>query len=244
VVVYDLLDAWETSLGGEWYNPEIEGQIIKESDLLFATVAGLSENLALRTEKSVYLVPNAVNSYLFNPERNFPPPKDYPPADWHIIYIGALWGEWFDWDLLKKIAVHYPDANILVIGDIVGRGTDMPGNVHFLGLKPQRDLPAYLHYAQVAILPWKVNPITQMTSPLKVYEYIAMHKPVVAPMIEPLKGIPGVFQVKTELDFIKKVGELRDYQAPKREIAKFVEKNNWQARVDQILELVTQLGDA
>lgn len=243
VVVYDLLDAWETSLGGEWYNPEIEGQIIKESDLIFATVVGLSENLALRTEKSVYLVPNAVNSYLFNPERNFPLPKDYPPADWHIIYIGALWGEWFDWDLLKKIAVHYPDANILVIGDTLGLKTELPGNVHFLGLIPQRDLPAYLHYSQVAILPWKVNSITQMTSPLKVYEYIAMHKPVVAPMLEPLKGIPGVFQVQDELDFVKMVGDLRDYHPPKQEIVQFINQNNWEARVDQILRLTDNARD-
>lgn len=243
VVIYDLLDAWDTSLGGQWYNPEIEQQIIDSSDLLLATAPGLAEYLNSRTDTPVHLVPNAVNGYLFNPQRNYSRPEDFPAGDWTIIYVGALWGEWFDWDLLKEIANHYPDASLIVIGDIVGRGTDMPANVHFLGLKPQRDLPAYLHYAQVAILPWKVNSITQMTSPLKVYEYIAMYKPVVAPMIDPLKGIPGVFQVKDELDFIKMVGELRDYHPPKQEIGEFINQNSWQARVDKILRLTNKARD-
>jgi len=236
-VIYDLLDAWETSLGGEWYQPGIEQRIIDQSDLHFATVPGLATQLASRTDKPVYLVPNAVNSYIFNPEHKYPKPVDFPDGEWIIIYIGALWGEWFDWGLLNQISVQYPDANLIVIGDKANLGNSMPSNVHFLGLKPQRDLPAYLYYSDIAIVPWKINSITQMTSPLKVFEYIAMYKPVVAPMIDPLKNIPSVFLAENEAGFIQLIEELRDYNPPKQEIAQFIKKNNWQARVDQILEL-------
>lgn len=244
VVAYDLIDAWETSLGGDWYSSEIEQRIIEASDLHFATVAGLAENLGSRTHKPVHLVPNAVNNYLFNPDQSYSRPEDYPADGWNIIYIGALWGDWFDWDLLGKISKQYPDANLIVIGDTMGRETEMLGNVHFLGLKPQQDLPAYLHYSDVGIVPWKVNFITQMTSPLKVYEYIAMYKPVVVPMLDPLKGIPGVFQVEDEFNFVEMVGELKDWHPPEKEMAKFINQNNWQARVDQILGLVNQIRDA
>ena len=241
IVIYDLLDAWDTSLGGQWYEPEMEQQIINSSDLLFATVPGLKQTLTSRTEKPVHLVPNAVNSYLFNPVHSYSLPADFPEAEWNIIYIGALWGEWFDWDLLAQISQKYPEAGVIIIGDTMGREFDQPKNVHFMGLKSQRDLPAYLHYAQVAIVPWKVNPITQMTSPLKVYEYIAMYKPVVAPMIEPLKDIPGVFQTESGPEFIQMIGKVRDFHPPKTEITSFVNMNNWCARVDQILELSNQV---
>jgi glycosyltransferase involved in cell wall biosynthesis len=241
VVIYDLLDAWDTSLGGQWYDLETEKQIVNSSDLLFATVPGLKQNLASQTDKFVHLVPNAVNSYLFNPQHSYSLPDDFPEAEWNIIYIGALWGEWFDWDLLAQISLNYPEAGVIVIGDAMGREFDLPENVHFLGLKSQRDLPAYLHYAQVAIVPWKVNPITQMTSPLKVYEYIAMYKPVVAPMIDPLKNIPGVFQTENGSEFIQMVGKLRDFHTPKTEMTQFINMNNWRARVDQILELSNQV---
>jgi hypothetical protein len=241
VVIYDLLDAWDTSLGGQWYDPETEQKIINSSDLLFATVPGLKQILTTRTDKSVHLVPNAVNSYLFNPEHGYSLPEDFPDTEWNIIYIGALWGEWFDWDLLAQISLNYPEAGLIVIGDTMGREFDQPENVYFLGLKSQRDLPAYLHHAQVAIVPWKVNPITQMTSPLKVYEYIAMFKPVVAPMIDPLKDIPGVFQSENGPQFIQMIGNVRDFHPPKTEMTEFINMNNWCARVDQILELNNQV---
>ena len=241
VVIYDLLDAWDTTLGGQWYDPETEQQFINSSDLLFATVPGLKQILTTRTDKSVHLVPNAVNSYLFNPEHCYSLPADFPDAEWNIIYIGALWGEWFDWDLLAQISLNYPEAGLIIVGDTMDREFDLPENVYFLGLKSQRDLPAYLHYAQVAIVPWKVNPITQMTSPLKVYEYIAMFKPVVAPMIDPLKDIPGVFQTENGPQFIQMIGNVRDFHPPKTEMTEFINMNNWCARVDQILELSNQV---
>jgi glycosyltransferase involved in cell wall biosynthesis len=244
IVIYDLLDAWDTSLGGQWYEPEVEQQIIRSSDLFFATAPGLVEYLTSRTDETVHLVPNAVNSYLFNPQRSHLLPEDFPAGDWAIIYIGALWGEWFDWELLKKIALHYPGASLIVIGDTGNRELSMPGNIHFLGLKSQRDLPAYLHFSQVAIVPWEVNRITQMTSPLKIYEYLAMGRPVVAPMLDQLMEIPGVFCAEDHTGFIDMVGNLRDYQLPITEISDFIQENTWQARVDQIQVLVDQTRDA
>jgi hypothetical protein len=62
-------------------------------------------------------------------------------------------------------------------------------------------------------------------------------------MLEPLKGIPGVFQVQDELDFVKMVGDLRDYHPPKQEIVQFINQNNWEARVDQILRLTDNARD-
>ncbi len=82
-----------------------------------------------------------------------------------------------------------------------------------------------------------------MTSPLKVYEYIAMFKPVVAPMIDPLKDIPGVFLTESGPEFIQMIGKVRDFHPPKIEITQFINLNNWRTRVDQILELSNQVRD-
>jgi glycosyltransferase involved in cell wall biosynthesis len=129
-------------------------------------------------------VPNAVNIDLFDPRRPWTRPADYPEAAWSMIYIGALWGDWFDWGLLRRLAVAYAEAAVVVIGDYRQQMTAAPGNVHFLGLKAQAELPAYLAQAEVAIIPWKANAVTHATSPLKVYEYLAMRRPVVAPQLD------------------------------------------------------------
>jgi glycosyltransferase involved in cell wall biosynthesis len=186
----------------------------------------------------VTLLPNAVNSYLFDPSQPYPCPEDFPQASWSIIYIGALWGQWFDWDLLAAIAQSYPQAAVVVIGDYRGQCPDPPANLYFLGLKPQRSLPAYLAHASVAIIPWIVSPITQATSPLKVYEYLAMGKPVVAPDLKPLRGLPGVLLTKDTVGFISLVDKAHRTQPPLQEMAAFTAQNNWQARVEKLLHLV------
>jgi glycosyltransferase involved in cell wall biosynthesis len=238
VVVYDLLDDWNTSLGGDWYSLPTEKDVIAASQVLVATETSLQERLRRLSQRPVALVPNAVNSRLFDPDQSHPRPGDFPTGDWAIIYIGALWGQWFDWKLLTEIACAYPKAALVVIGDYHGQCANPPANLHFLGLKAQRSLPAYLAHAQVAIIPWIVSPITQATSPLKVYEYLTMRKPVVAPDLRPLHGLPGVFLAQDSTDFIAQIDIARQAHLPAAELAAFTAQNDWAARVKTILKLV------
>jgi glycosyltransferase involved in cell wall biosynthesis len=235
-VIYEMIDDWNTSLGGSWYSKEIEQQIIDSSQMLIGTAPVLQEKLSEMSHRDVELLPNAVNSRLFNPERVYRKPADLPRAEWVAAYIGALWGDWFDWDLLVSLGHKYPQASITVIGDYRGQCPDPPANLKFLGLKPQSALPAYLANIDVAIIPWKVNEITQATSPLKLYEYLAMRRPVVTPNLEPLAGIPGVFRAADQDDFVRLVNDVRKSRLPIEEMDAFVNNNNWQSRVKSLLE--------
>ncbi len=237
-VIYDLLDDWNTSLGGDWYSFDIEKQVIEHSQVLVATEESLLERLEVLSQRPAALLPNAVNSLLFDPNHPHPRPEDFPDGEWAIIYIGALWGEWFDWELLTGIAMAYPQASVVVIGDYRGQCSQPPTNLHFLGLKAQQSLPAYLAHSQVAIIPWVVSPITQATSPLKVYEYLSMRKPVVAPDLTPLRDLPGVLTARDRSDFTAKVEAARRLELPLEQIDAFTAENSWQARVNQLLELV------
>jgi hypothetical protein len=108
-------------------------------------------------------------------------------------YHGSLYGDWFDWDAMGRVAGAYPDAAVVLIGDDKVRPVELPGNVHFLGLKAQRDLPAYVQRFDVGLLPFKVNATTHAVSPLKVYEYLASGVPVAAPPLRSLDGLEGVY---------------------------------------------------
>ena len=154
-VIYDLIDDWNSTLGGNWYSKEIEGQLVQSAQALIATAPLLAQRLEASYSRPTVLLPNAVNLRLFNPERAHPRPIDLPVAERIILYAGSLWGEWFDWDLLVDIGRSYPAAGVVVIGDYRGQYPKPLPNLHFLGLKPQATLPAYLAYADVAIIPWK-----------------------------------------------------------------------------------------
>jgi glycosyltransferase involved in cell wall biosynthesis len=186
------------------------------------------------------LLPNAVDLRLFNANRSYPRPADLPAAEWTLIYIGALWGEWFDWELLTESARRYATASVVAIGDYRGQCPHKLPNLRFLGLKPQRDLPAYLAHSSVAIIPWKVNEITCATSPLKVYEYLAMRKPVVVPNLPLLSGLPFVFCSRDGEAFLHNLTVARQAQVPGEALESFLTGNSWQKRVDQIVDIITK----
>jgi glycosyltransferase involved in cell wall biosynthesis len=237
LVIYDLIDDWESSLGGAWYAKSIEESLIQVADHLVATAPILAERLEQRAGREVVLLPNAVNTDLFNPHRTYLRPPDLPTGEKTILYIGALWGSWFDWDLVSGLASHYPQANVVLVGDYHGQAHNPPSNLYFLGLKQQGELPAYLAYADVAIIPFKVNEITLATSPLKVYEYIAMHRPVVATDLPLLREIPLVLCSKSTQAFFDNIGLAFQIDVDNQRVEDFLCLNSWQSRVDQLIQL-------
>ena len=234
-VIYDLLDDWKTSLGAHWYATGAEEEIIASSQILVATVPLLAKRLETTSGRKPLLLPNAVNDRIFNPEIIYARPLDLPESKRIVIYVGALWGEWFDWNLLNQAAERYPDAAFVLIGDYRGYAKQLASNIHLLGLKAQRDLSAYLAYADVAIIPWKVNEITQATSPLKVYEYLSMRLPVVAPRLDTLDQIPGISLARDREDFIELVGRVSRNLVDQKKTAAFIGLNNWNERVNTLI---------
>ncbi len=163
VVVYDLLDDWKTVLGAAWYQEGVEREIVKQAEVLVATAPVLKERLEKETGRAVLLMPNAVNRRLFRTDRRVERPRDLPMGGWVMIYIGAVYGSWFDWELLVGMGRRYPEGKVVVIGDYEGQCREKLGNLHFLGLKANRELPGYLAHSQVGVIPWKVEPITLAT---------------------------------------------------------------------------------
>ena len=241
-VIYDCIDDWTTSLGSDWYSLETEKRVIDFSDVLVATAAPLKQRLEDISGRPVTSVPNAVNTDLFRSDAAYPRPHDLLPGEFVICYIGALWGEWFNWRLLLKVAQAYPRASVAVIGEYRGQCPDPPHNLHFLGLKPQRELPAYLSHADVAIIPWSVSRLTHATNPLKVYEYLAMSKPVVAPRIQGLEGIPYVLLSDSDEEFIANIDEARAIEIDDSVIGAFIQENSWPQRVSTLMRLVADGG--
>lgn len=237
-VIYDLLDDWQTALGGNWYSSDTENRIIDASDELVATVPSLQKHLSKFTHRPSTLIPNAVNDHLYNYDETCERPNALPPNKRIITYIGALWGEWFDWKLLEKIAGKNGKAIVCVIGDYRYQLKNPPSNLLFLGLMAQNELPAYLKYSDVAIIPWKKNKITEATSPLKLYEYLAMHCPVIAPDLSPLRNIPGTFLAKNEEEYLELVEKISRSNLDTAIIQEFIQKNNWESRVKQFIDLI------
>ncbi len=141
-----------------------------------------------RRIKNVHLVRNGTDFELFN---QLTPNGILKDINGPIIgYYGAI-AEWFDTELIVHCAMEHPDWNFVLIGSTVGCDTsslEKLKNVHLLGEKPYKELPLYLYHFDVCTIPFKINPLTLATNPVKFYEYLSSGKPVVTvrlPELEP-----------------------------------------------------------
>ncbi|MCU0866377.1 MAG: glycosyltransferase [Planctomycetes bacterium] len=243
--VFDYIDLWESSLGGSWYDPKIENEFIALADHLVASARTLQEALAARAGRAVRLVPNAVNSLLFRPDPGLPRPADLPTGKPVVIYVGSLYGEWFDWVAMTAAIEAHPQLCFVFIGDHAAapRAFELQAqhaHVKFLGPKAQRDLPAYLDHAAVCVIPFRTDlRLTKFVNPLKVYEYLAMARPVVATAMEELEGVPGVALARDARDFAAKVGAAVGAPFDRAAVAAFVRDNDWAARIRALAALVS-----
>jgi glycosyltransferase involved in cell wall biosynthesis len=230
-IVYDLIDDWtDASLGAWGYDVETERRTIAASGVLVGSAPALVRRLEDLSGRSAVEIPNGVNTQLFVPGRR-PPPSDLPAGDGPVFeYHGSLYGDWFDWESLARLAEAFPDSRILIIGD-EKRHPPMPGNVHFLGLKPQYELPTYLTYTDVALIPWRIRDAIHAVHPLKISEYLAMGVPVAAPPMESLADLPGV---ATDVDLVSAVR--RAMSAPKPDATQARRRYGWDTRMARLFE--------
>ncbi len=241
-IVYENIDNWETSLGSDVYDEKTLKKLLENADLLVGTAKPLVEQLEkylkrykINGKKTIYL-PNAVDDELFCGLKKLEKPQDLVIDKKTFLYYGSLWGEWFDWDLLIDLALKHPRYSFNIIGDynnVYNQYKNCPYNIHFLGLKKQYELPAYLKYVDYAMIPFKTGEIGDYVSPLKIFEYISMYTKVLCTELPDVIGYPNVYIGNTAEEWDKIIEN--DYKIDIEGADNFVEDNTWSNRVDKIL---------
>jgi len=100
-------------------------------------------------------------------------------------YSGVI-DERMDLDLLGTVAYMRSDWHFVMLGPVVKISpSELPKlpNIHYLGSKEYRTLPAYMAGWQVGLLPFARNESTRFISPTKTPEYLAAGLPVISTSI-------------------------------------------------------------
>lgn len=162
----------------------IEPAHIAKADIGLANSIYLADYLKKHNTNAWY-IGQGCNITLFDADKEYPEPKDLEQIPHpRIGFVGAINTIRIDETAIQTIARARPEWSIVLIGpeDDYFAGSDlhrMP-NVYFPGKKPLEQLPAYMAAFDVCINPQLINPVTIGNYPLKVDEYLAMGKPVVA----------------------------------------------------------------
>ncbi|MEW6180630.1 MAG: glycosyltransferase [Chloroflexota bacterium] len=248
-IIYDFVDDIDVFYGDRDQIARGHQYLLKNAHIVLATANKLVEEAKLYRSDVIYSPNGVVYEHFARAARNefSTPPEDLAPiVDLNqpiIGYYGAL-ARWFDYDLLKQIALSRPHYRFVLIGpdyDGTLRKTDLLDipNILWLGVKPYKELPHYLQYFDVATIPFIVNEITHATSPLKLFEYMAAEKPIVITPMRESMNYPGVLiahtpeEFATRLDHALRMKDDIEYRELMRKIAL---ENTWDERAKVILE--------
>lgn len=173
----------------------------------------------------IFVVQNAADPKIFNSSvDNSDIVKTYGLNNNIVIgYCGSL-QKWHGVDLLieifKKLSKTNRAFKLLIVGD--GPEFDVLRNqvlltrhnkdVIFTGRVQHQEIPKYVKAMDIAIMP----DMTEMNSPVKIFEYMMMGKPIIAPDYSPINNMQNkdeyisVFKKKDIVDLEKKIKELLD----------------------------------
>lgn len=169
----------------------IEPLHVAKADIAVANSTYLANHLRQYNPNSYY-IGQGCDITLFDPSIPRPKPLPMPNLKGPVIgYVGAIIHLRIDHTILLHIAKAHPEWDIVLVGseDSFFKGSSLhkQPNVHFLGRKEVKDLPAYIAQFDVCINPQLINEVTIGNYPLKVDEYLAMGKPVVATHTETME---------------------------------------------------------
>ena len=237
-VVYDCHDLLE---GFGNVAPELvraEEEMIDFADLALFS----SEGLKARHPgvKRSMLVRNAVNAAMFD---------DVSPAGAPVAgYVGAL-DSWFDVEAVEAAAVAHPECRLVLVGRIEFAPIERLGrlaNVELMGEIPYSSIPKVMARFRVGLIPFRVNPLTLMTNPIKLYEYFSCGMPVVTTPLPEAQAMGELVYVGgSPGEFARQVGlALREddpgRQLRRREIAR---RESWTERAGELSLAFEELGD-
>lgn len=197
--LYDLTDDW---LAAERPGAELDRIRRGEEWLLrnAAAVVACSEELVRRKASArvgIDLIPNAVDVAAYRVPR--PRPTDLPAVA--AVYVGTLHRDRLDLDVCVATArLVAGRGSVVLVGPDALDPSDAArlraAGVLLLGPRRREDVVAYLQHADVLLVPHVVSPFTDSLDPIKLYEYAAVGRPVVA---TPVAGFRDVSDSRVRL---------------------------------------------
>lgn len=239
ILVYRITDNVE---GFKHVPPSIkvvEKDLILRADVVFVTAKSSYEK-AKKYNSRVYYLPNAVDYERFVQFKGREPKEYQVIKSPRIIFVGSLSG-WIDIGILKEIGLRLPEFSLVLIGPVeidLSSIKRLP-NIFVLGERSFKDIPAYLKYADVGIIPFKNNPFTNAIHPLKIYEYFAAGLPVVSRDLEEIRKMNSpAFLAEDEQTFTKMIVCACRTGKDKNEYYEFARKNSWNKRFEVVKRCV------
>ena len=255
-IIYEYIDDLSPEIVGVKQLPKNQADkynyMLKDTENIFVIVTASEiekDVLQKRGNEKLAFSCNGVNIEHFkNIDKNFIFDEEFKnilKMNKPIIgYYGAL-ASWFDYNLIKYLAKKRPEYNIVLFGvkydnSLEKSNINEYSNIFFLGSKNYNILQNYASKFNVCTIPFLINDITKATSPLKLFEYMALGKPIVTTAMTECKKYKSVFISNNYDEFVSLIDDAINIKDS--EYFNLLEKealeNTWYEKAKIIIELI------
>ena len=222
-----------------------------QSSLVLAVSQELVRKYGEMYNRKIYVLGNGVDVEHFNPDRRVLAvvPELAVVSEPILMFIGAV-NSWIDIVLLNELA-EKRIYRLVIIGPCYENSIDLAvwsslkekDNVLWLGSKPYAEFPRYIQYASVLLLPRTMDEHSLASDPLKLYEYLATGKPVVAIGIPAVQKFAGfVYSAGSREGFIGQVDNALSGWSEEKQAIQLAEARgySWSSRIETIFKLLAE----
>lgn len=248
--VYDCMDELSKFRFAPSGITQLEEKLFKKADLVFT--GGHSLYMAKTAQHpSVHEFPSSIDAAHFrqalSTDVEMPDQEAIPHP--RIGYAGVI-DERIDLELIAQAADLRPDWSFIMLGPVVKiDGATLPrrANIHYLGGKDYKDLPAYFSGWDVGMMPFAMNESTEFISPTKTPEYLSAGLPVVSTPITDVVtpyGELGLVQIAVSAsDLIDSIVFAMSEDREKRLAAvdEFLADRSWDRTFGEMDELIQEV---
>jgi len=227
-----------------------EASLVKAADVMIVTSPRLHEIFAGRTCR-IKLVGNVADYEFFAQMPAGEHPLWKGARGRRLIFVGAVNALKVDIVSLQELVGKLSEDTLMLVGPLRGNPADWEDlvrlpNVRLVGQVPYAELPAILHGADVALIPYNLSQLTASIFPMKFYEYIAAGLPVVASQLPALTACEDADLIYFYSDIAGMVNAVEKAMAdkiPGREQRQARARNHtWESRLGQILAELAAAG--
>jgi glycosyltransferase involved in cell wall biosynthesis len=167
-----------------------------------------------------------------------------------VGYVGVL-REWIDLGTIFSILPELnPEIKIVVVGKEgqfeenlrLAKAYGVSDRVVFTGMVPYTQVPKYISAMDMCIIPFRSGLISENAVPLKLFEYMACEKPIVATRLEGISEVAKnrVLYASNRDEWKNKINQLYEDVGLRRKMGlqgrEFVEQNYDWSKITQKME--------
>lgn len=219
---------------------KIEEELYNRADKIFFSSKNLYElkSKAYNLDKNkIEIVYNALDNkflskenfdeynYIFNKYKDFK----------IVTYIGTI-SSWIDFEAIQKSLDNIENIVYFLVGP-VERNTDILKNkrVVYIGSVEHRFVKVFIEKSDILVMPFKLNALIESVDPVKLYEYIAIGKNVIATKYNEVIKFEKYVSFYSSIDEYLSVLNLNLQNIKETRINQdFIKNNNWKQRIEII----------